>query len=147
LLLARWRARHDSVATWSRISAALDGRCRVSIATWRGEPVAGVIVLDGPNTHYTHGAMRKDEAGRCYANYALHWHEIRAAAQRGARHYHMGESGSSGSLARFKRQFGAQGYEYADYRDERLPFSRVDHVVRSTVKRMIRFREPAAADD
>lgn len=142
--LARLRARRDSVVAWQRTVDALPGRCRVSIAYWEGEPVAGTIVLAEPNAHYTHGAMRKERAARCYANYALHWHEIRAAAASGAASYHMGESGTSASLARFKEQFGARPHDYANYRYERLPFSRVDGMLRSAAKRAVGFREPPA---
>jgi hypothetical protein len=141
--LARWRARRDTPDAWQRTIRALRGRCRVSIASWQGRPVAGTIVLLGPNAHYTHGAMRKEQAARCYANYALHWHEIRAAIADGARTYQMGESGASASLARFKEQFGARVHDYADYRYERLPFSRLDHGLRAVVKRAIGFREPS----
>ncbi len=143
--MARWRARRDSVGAWQRTVDALSGRCRVSLASWQGEPVAGTIVLTGPNAHYTHGAMHKETAARCYANYALHWHEIRAAAASGASAYHMGESGASSSLARFKEQFGATPHDYADYRYERLPISRVDRALRTAVKRAIRFQEPGPA--
>jgi hypothetical protein len=140
--LARWRARHDSVATWRCISSALAGRCSVSVAFWNGSPVASIIVLHRPNAHYTHGAMRKELAGRSYANYALHWQAITDAVARGARSYHLGESGTSASLGRFKEQFGARGHDYAEYRDERIPLSTLDATVRRAVKRAIRFREP-----
>lgn len=141
--LARWRARRDTPDAWRRTIDALGGRCRVSIASWEGRPVAGTIVLGGPNAHYTHGAMRKDEAARCYANYALHWHEIQAAIDSGARSYQMGESGTSTSLARFKEQFGARGHDYADYRYERVPLSRLDAALRAGVKRVIGYRDPS----
>jgi hypothetical protein len=145
LWLARWRARRDSISTWRRISSALRGRCSVSVASWKGTPVASVIVLHLPNAHYTHGAMRKDLAGRSYANYALHWHAISEAADRGAGAYHMGESGTSDSLGRFKEQFGARPHRYAEYRSERFPFSRFETALRSGVKRMIQFRDPGVS--
>ncbi|HEY7138095.1 MAG TPA: GNAT family N-acetyltransferase [Acidimicrobiia bacterium] len=141
LWLARWRARHDTVDTWQRISRAVAGRCSVSVARVNGTPVASIIVLHGPNAHYTHGAMRKDEAGPTYANYALHWKAIVDAVGRGAGAYHMGESGSSATLARFKEQFGATARHYAEYRYERLPLTRLDTAVRSTVKRAVGFRD------
>jgi hypothetical protein len=141
LWLARWRARHDTVDTWQRISRAVAGRCSVSVARVNGTPVASIIVLHGPNAHYTHGAMRKDEAGPTYANYALHWNAIVDAVGRGAGAYHMGESGSSPTLSRFKEQFGATPRHYAEYRYERLPLTRLDTAVRSTVKRVVGFRE------
>lgn len=143
LWLARWRARGDNAASWARVVDALGERCRVSVARWNGEPVASVIAIHGPNAHYTHGAM-SDAAGRCYANYALHWYEMTHSIERGERCYHMGESGTSESLSRFKQQFGARSIHYADYRYERLPISAADQLVRRAVKRLIGFREPTA---
>jgi hypothetical protein len=140
LWLARLRARRDNTASWERVVHALGDRCRVSVASWKGEPVASVIVVHGPNAHYTHGAM-SDAAGHCYANYALHWNEMLHAIACGERYYHMGESGTSASLARFKQQFGAASIEYADYRYERLPLSAADRMARTAVKRVIGFRE------
>jgi hypothetical protein len=139
--LARWRLREDSLHKWSVISSALGDRCRVYTARWKGELVAGTIVLFGPNAHYTRGAMRKELAGECRANYALHWQAIRDAAAAGFRSYSMGESGTSSSLARFKAQFGAATCDYHEYRRELVPISKVDHATRAVVKRVIGFRE------
>ena len=69
---------------------------------------------------------------------------ITDAVALGARSYHLGESGTSASLGRFKEQFGARGHDYAEYRDERIPLSTLDAAVRRAVKRAIRFREADA---
>jgi len=139
--LARWRLREDSLEKWKAISAALGDRCRVYTATWKGEVVAGTIVLFGPNAHYTRGAMRKQPAGESRANFALHWQAMQDAAEAGFRWYAMGESGTSSSLARFKTQFGAATCDYHEYRRELVPISKVDHAARAVVKRVIGFRE------
>ena len=59
----------------------------------------------------------------------------------GFRWYAMGESGTSSSLTRFKAQFGADAYDYHEFRRESLPVSQIDRVTRSVVKRVIGFRE------
>ena len=141
--LARWRARHDSLARWVTISDALDGHCCVYTATWKGEIVAATIVLSGPNAHYTRGAMRKDPANECSANYALHWRAITDAIEEGHAWYHMGESGASSSLSRFKSQFAAATFDYAEIRRESVPISSADARLRDIVKRIVRFRDPS----
>jgi hypothetical protein len=141
LWLARVRARGDSLGTWKAIAHDLGGACRVYLARWRGETVAGTIVLFGPNAHYTRGAMRKDLASQCRANYALHWRAVQDAIDAGFTTYHMGESGTSTTLGRFKRQFGAEAHDYCEYRRELVPFSRIDRAMRGAVKQVVRFRE------
>jgi hypothetical protein len=141
--LGRWRARHDSLERWAAISDELDGRCRVYTATWNGVLVAATIVLSGPNAHYTRGAMLKELASQCSANYALHWTAITDAIADGHAWYHLGESGTSSSLTRFKSQFAAETFEYAELRRESLPISSTDARLRAAVKRIIRFRDPS----
>ena len=76
--LARWRVREDSLDKWRTIASVLGDGCRVDTATWKGEVVAGTIVLFGPNAHYTRGAMRKELAGEFVC-------ELRVALARDAR--------------------------------------------------------------
>ena len=140
--LARMRNRAtDSIEKWQRISATLAGQCHVWIASVDAKPAAGIVVLMGRNAHYTRGAMDKDVAGPSYANYALHWRALQLACEQGARSYHMGESGTSTSMARYKEQFGARPYDYEELRIERLPLTRADTAIRSTVKRVVGFKD------
>jgi hypothetical protein len=140
--LAQWRGnRQDSLDKWQRIAGVLGAACRVSVAWADGRPAAGLVVLQGTNAHYTRGAMDRDVAAPTHANAALQWKAIRDAAAAGCAWYHMGESGTSSSLARFKERFGARPYDYAEYRFERLPLTTLDHFARDAVKRAIGFRE------
>ena len=75
------------------------------------------------------------------ANELLMWHAIRGAVDAGCRHFHMGESGSSVSLSRYKEKYGARPYDYAEHGFERIPLTRIDGAARSLVKRAVRFRE------
>jgi len=66
---------------------------------------------------------------------------VEEACQAGCRYYYMGDSGSSRSLGRYKEQFGALPYRYAEYRLERLPILAGEKVMKSVIKRAIRFRD------
>jgi hypothetical protein len=140
--LARWRGhRRDPYPKFERIARALGDAFRVWVAWHDGVPVAALIVLQGANAHYTRGAMDKDLAGPPRANYLLHRLAIEDACAAGCRRYHMGETGTSASLAQFKTRFGAEPHTYAEYRLERVPLSAADAGLRTAVKRAIRFRD------
>jgi hypothetical protein len=141
-LLARWRGhRRDPLHKLQLIAEHLAGRCHLWIASRAGEPAAAILVLQGANASYTRGAMDKEIAGPTRANYLLHQLAIEQACEAGCRHYHMGESGDSASLAQFKTRFGARPYPYADYHLERLPLTTADRQARAAVKRVLRFRD------
>ncbi len=114
---------------------------RLYVAFRDGIPAAGIVVLFGANAHYTRGAMDAEVAGKSHANDLLHWTAISEACADGCGAYHMGETGTSSSLARFKEKFGARPIPYAEYRIERVPITAVDGAVRSTVKRVIGFQD------
>ena len=85
--------------------------------------------------------MNKELAAPTCANHLLEWLAIRSACAAGCDAYHLGESGPSRSLARYKEQFGARPVDYAEHRFERLPLTRADTLARSAVKRALRFRD------
>jgi lipid II:glycine glycyltransferase (peptidoglycan interpeptide bridge formation enzyme) len=114
---------------------------RLWVAWVDGRAAAAILVLHGPNAHYTRGAMDHDLAGPVHANDLLHRMAIEEACQEGCRHYHMGESGSSESLARFKERFGAEAHDYSEYHMERLPIRGATVPLRQLVKRVIGFRD------
>jgi hypothetical protein len=140
--LARWRAhRRDPLRKFELMARTLGEACRVWVAWAEGQPAAAILVLQGTNAHYTRGMMDKDIAGPTRANYLLHQLAIEDACNAGCRHYHMGETGSSSSLAQFKTRFGALPHEYAEYHLERLPITALDRQARQVVKRIIGFRD------
>jgi hypothetical protein len=141
-LLAQWRARQrDSLAKFQGIAQMMGPACRIWVAWYRGEAAAAIVLLQGRNAHYTRGAMHKELAGPTRANDLLHKLAIEAACQAGCRFYHMGDSGTSTSLAHFKSRFGALPYAYAEYRLERLPITQVDKQMRGLVKWTIGFKD------
>ncbi len=140
--LARWRGeRRDPLRKFETIAKHLGAACNIWVARVEGQPAAAILVLTGTNVNYSRGAMDKALVGITRANELLQWTAIEHACQIGARHYHMGETGSSEMLADFKSKFGAQAVPYAEYRIDRLPITKIDHALRSTVKRMIGFRD------
>lgn len=141
--LAHWRAaRREPLERLERVARTLGPRCQLWMASLDGTPVAGIIVLRGANSaHYTRGAMHAELAGPVEANYLLFRHAIQDACNDGVRRLHMGESGTSSSLAFFKERFGAVAYDYAEYRFERMPLTRTDQLARRAVKRLIGFTD------
>jgi lipid II:glycine glycyltransferase (peptidoglycan interpeptide bridge formation enzyme) len=142
LWLSRIRGRHlDPPRKFRLLASILGDACGVWLALLDGRPVAAAIVLRGANAHYTRGAMDAEAAGPTRANYVLHARAIEDARDAGCRHYHMGETGTSRSLAFFKTRFGAEAYPYAEYRFERLPFTPLELRLRAVVKRAVGFVE------
>ncbi|MDQ6777882.1 MAG: GNAT family N-acetyltransferase [Actinomycetota bacterium] len=139
---ARWRGhRRDPKRKFEVMARTLGGCCRIWLASKEGRPVAAILVLQDANAHYTRGVMEKDLAGPTRANYLLHRLAIEDACKAGCRYYHMGESGSSASLAQFKTRFGARAHPYAEYHLESLPLTAIDRAARTVVKSAIGFRD------
>lgn len=142
-LLVQLRGRlRDPRRKFAAVAAALGDRCRVYTAWLDGQAIAADLVLLGANAHNTRGAMDREQAGRVGATALLQRAAIEDACRAGCRAYHMGESGDSANLARFKEQFGARPHAYHEYRHERLPLTAVDRAARDAVKRLVRFRDP-----
>lgn len=140
LALARG-VRRNPRRKFEEMARRLGNACRFWVAWLEGQPAATILVLQGKNASYTRGAMDKELAGPARANYLLHRLAIEEACEAGCRYYHMGESGSSRSLAQFKTRFGAAPRPYAEYHVERIPITRVDRQVRSLGKRVLGFKD------
>lgn len=139
--LARARARRrDPRSKFHAWAEALGSSCRVLVARRGGVAVAAMVVLQDRNAHMTRSVMDQDLVGKDRANELLVWHAIRGAAAAGCGAFHLGESGTSASLASYKEKFGAVGLDYAEHRLERLPVTRIDASARSVVKRAVGFR-------
>lgn len=140
--LAHLRANHrDPITKFEIITKRMKAACRVWVAWYQNEPAAAILVLQDANAHYTRGAMNVEIAGPTRANDLLHRYAIEDACNSGCRHYHMGESGQSASLARFKCRFGAEAISYAEYHIECIPITAIDQRFRSVIKKAIRFRD------
>jgi GNAT acetyltransferase-like protein len=123
--LARARAAlREPEAKLRLVAERLGEACQIWVAWLDGRPAAGIVVLrHGESASYWRGAMDIEVAGRTQPNYLLHAQAIAGACRVGCRHYHMGETGSSESLAQFKTRFGARAYDYLEYRTDHLPLA------------------------
>jgi hypothetical protein len=140
LALARWRAdRRDPRSKFEAWAEALDGGCHILVARRGGTPIAAMIVLQGHNAHMTRSAMDRDLVGHDRPNELLMWHAIRDAVEAGCESFHLGESGTSVNLSRYKEKYGAVGTDYAEHRIEHLPITRTDRAARAAVKRIVGF--------
>ncbi|MCC6983596.1 MAG: GNAT family N-acetyltransferase [Bauldia sp.] len=140
--LARWRGRRrDPLEKLRSMVVDSGGLARVWLARKDGEPVAAILVIKDHQAHYTRGVMDEEAAGDTHANYLLQFLAIKDACESGCRHYHMGETGDSESLAFFKSRFGAEAVPYAEYRFQRIPVASAGDQVRWLVKRAIGFRD------
>ena len=140
--LARLRARRrDPLIKFQRMADALGESMQVWVAWKDGAPAASNIVLRGSNFNDTRGAMNEELARPTSANDLLEWRQIEDACEAGCRWFHLGESGNSRGLAQFKEKWGARPVAYSEYRFERLPLTRTDQLLRTTAKRILRFRD------
>ena len=141
--LAQWRARRrDPLSKFKLVAERLGAACRIGVARRSEAPAAAIIVLThGEHSTYWRGAMDQTLATGTGANELLHCKAIEDACQAGRRWYHMGDSAPASSLAEFKRRLGAEEEHYTGYRLERWPLSAAEERVRTSAKRLLRFRD------
>jgi hypothetical protein len=139
--LAQLRGRvRDSQAKWQNIARHLGPRLSVSVAWYRGDPLAASIDIRGGNVHAARGAMDWERGRHLGASHLLNWCVIEAACAAGARWFHLGESATTGA-ADFNRFLGAQRFPFQEFNRETIPISHAQRAVRSVVKKAIGFRE------
>ena len=142
LWLARLRfKRRDPIKKLYQIQEALGDACNVWVAWVDGEPVAASLVLMGKNVNDSRGAIDRVALGSSRANDLLQKLTIEDACRSGCRFYHLGESGNSVPLSRFKERFGATHYDYSEILLERFPVSRIEDTLKMGVKKMIGFKD------
>lgn len=140
--LAHARAkRRDPLNKLQSIGKHLGENFMVTVAYLDGKPAAGSITLFAATAHDTRSAMDKERVAKTGAGELVQWTTIQKACERGCASYHLGESGESLVLARFKEKFGALPHDYAELRLDRLPWTRVDAALRRAAKRVLGFRD------
>jgi hypothetical protein len=140
--LAQFRARRrDPLAKLQAMAETLGKAFAVTLGYVDDQPAFGSITLLGQTAHDTRAAMDKELIGATCAGDLVQWRTIQLACDLGCTSYHLGESGASASLAQYKEKFGAEPYDYAELRLERLPYTRVDQAARTAVKRVLGFRD------
>jgi lipid II:glycine glycyltransferase (peptidoglycan interpeptide bridge formation enzyme) len=142
LWMANWRARRrDPVAKFETIAERLDGRCTFWVAWHEGRAVAASMVLTDGNVNDARAVMDKSLSAPVKAADLILKSTIEAACAAGCSYYHLGESGTSTGLARYKTRFGARPHVYEEYVVERLPVARLDRAARQVVKTAIGFED------
>jgi hypothetical protein len=140
--LALWRGRRrDPLSKLATMAEVLGDQFRVWLAWEDGVAIAGSIILLGNTAHGTRGAIDRERAAPTRASFLLEWLAIEEAVAAGCASYHLGETGTSESLAKFKEGFGGQSWSYHDLRFERLPVTRADLALRTGVKRVVGFKD------
>ena len=140
--LARARARRrDPLRKLRAMSDLLGKAFMVTLAYVDDQPAFGSVTLLGQTAHDTRAAMDVDLVGKTYAGDLVQWTSLQVACDLGCPTFHLGESGQSASLALYKEKFGARPHDYAEFRLERLPYTRVDQGLRAAVKKVLRFSD------
>ncbi|WP_017241013.1 GNAT family N-acetyltransferase [Streptomyces sp. SS] len=142
-VLARLRRSRDFPQRYlEAVADRFGASCAVYLARVDGEPAAGTVVLSyGDRAKYWRGAMDRDLAHPVRANFLLQRLAIEDACTEGRTAYVMGDSRPGSPLAHFKEGFGAEGRPSFRYRRERLPLTGADRLLRTTAKRLLRFRD------
>lgn len=139
LWLSRRRAElRDPPRRMHALARHLGDRFRLWVASVDGVPVAADVVLLGAVAHATRAAVDVERAPNGVSHY-LDWLAMLDAKEQGASAMNLGESGTSSSLAFYKKGLGAVGLDYAEARFEQLPLTAVDRAARNAVKRLIGF--------
>jgi Acetyltransferase (GNAT) domain len=138
--VARWRGRRAEPPSKLRaVVEHLGDACEIWVARHDGRPAAAIVVLThGGTASYWRGAIDEEIAGRTQASHLLHVLAIEGACAAGLRRYHLGETGTSASLAQFKEGFGAVARPYAELRRERLPITAATRAVQGALERRAR---------
>ncbi len=140
--LAQARARRrDPLRKLRAMSDQLGKAFMITLAYVDDRPAFGSITLLGQTAHDTRAAMDVELVGKTYAGDLVQWRSLQVACDLGCPTFHLGESGQSASLALYKEKFGARAYDYAEFRIERLPYTRSDTALRSAVKKALRFSD------
>jgi hypothetical protein len=140
LVLARRRAvLRDPPTRMAALAQHLGEDLRIWVAYADGLPVAANVLVMGRSAHATRAASDTERAPAGIAQY-LDWLGVQESSARGCSWLHLGESGTSSSLAFYKEGLGAVAHDYAELRFERLPVTGADALARRTVKKLIGFR-------
>jgi CelD/BcsL family acetyltransferase involved in cellulose biosynthesis len=133
--LMEWRYRRTHPRSrFESVAQALGSACTVWMAWWKGEPVAGIIVLTrGDQVTYWRGAMDMERSRGSGANELLHRCAIEAACDDGRRSYDFGVS-QVDDLRRFKRTFGTHQVPVSSYVLEPIPIAAAEARCYETAK-------------
>lgn len=127
----------DPKSKLAAIAQRLGDDFAVTVAYFQGNAVFATVTTYGATAHDIRSAMDRELIGKSNAGDLVQWFTLKEACERGCRLYHLGESGNSANLSLTKEKYGAQPYEYAEMRLEKLPWTKWDRSARSVVKRIL----------
>lgn len=131
---ARWSEPPERMYS---LASRMGDRFRLWVVRVDGRPVAASLVTLGRNARATRAAMDRERLGGLGVMAYLDWLAIRDACAAGARWYHLGDSGTSASLATYKEALGAAAYDYDEIRFEPAAWTATDAAARRAVKRVL----------
>ncbi|MBF9066532.1 GNAT family N-acetyltransferase [Streptacidiphilus fuscans] len=139
-LAAALARRREPLPMFETLATSLDGACRLWLARYDGEPVAGLMTF----VHGEHGVSFRSYAVKEFASLRagllLQRAAIEDACDQGCRFYSMGMSGGVRGIEVTKEAMGATPRTVLECRRERLPFTRLEHLgsgMESTAARIL----------
>lgn len=134
--------RAEPLRNYQAVADKLGTACRIWIARMDEQPIAAIITLvHGEHATYWRGYSNKDRSGPVRANHLLQRFAIEYACNAGCRYYNMGWSGTSSSLAAFKRSFGAVPWQFPVYTFDRIPLTQLEDLRSDLVRGVKRYLE------
>jgi CelD/BcsL family acetyltransferase involved in cellulose biosynthesis len=129
----RWGLERPSIP--KALIAALVQHGGSDVEIWfaraEGRAIAGGVVFYGSQEFFFWSAAMLAEFGRLRPSNALNFALLHAAAERGMSWYNLGSSEGLPGVARFKRDLGADGIPYSEFKLARTPFKLYRHVRRA----------------
>jgi CelD/BcsL family acetyltransferase involved in cellulose biosynthesis len=101
-----------------------------------GRAIAGGVVFYGSQEFFFWSAAMLAEYGRLRPSNALNFALMQAAARRGMSWYNLGSSEGLPGVARFKRDLGADGIPYNEFKLAGTPYKLYKHVRRAIASRV-----------
>lgn len=125
--------RREPLPMFEALAASMGEACRIWVARYDAEPVAGLITFVHGNHAVAFRSFAVRRFGSIRAGLLLHRTAIEDACAYGCRHYSMGMSGGVRGIEAYKEAMGAVPRPVLESRIERLPLTRLEGL-RSSVE-------------
>ncbi|WP_042432225.1 GNAT family N-acetyltransferase [Streptacidiphilus anmyonensis] len=129
-LAAALARRREPLPMFQALAGSLDGACRIWLARYEGEPVAGLVTFVYRNHAVSFRSYAVKRFASLRASLLLQRVAIEDACEQGCRSYSMGMSGGVAGLESYKEAMGAVPRTVLDCRVERLPLTRIEELRR-----------------
>lgn len=120
--------RRQPQAMFETLAGSLDGACRTWMASYQGEPVAGLMTLVHGAHAISFRSYSRREFASLQANNLLKKLAIEDACEAGCRSFSMGMSCGVAGLEAFKESMGATPRSVVECRIERLPLAGMERL-------------------